>query len=85
MFNSCSKSMSACCLSKDNEKAYSVMGRIPTVQPKGIGKKKQLDKLDFPALQSIHTNQKIIHVLSICNKFYSDIHVYQTLQPASFP
>lgn len=57
MFNSCSKSMSAHCLSKGNEKAYSIVSRIPTVQPKGIwGKKRQLDKLDFPALQSIHVD-----------------------------
>lgn len=42
MFHSCSKSMSAYCLSKPNEKAYSIVSRIPTVQPKrNWGKKKK--------------------------------------------
>lgn len=57
MFHSRSKSMSAYCLSKPNEKAYSITSRIPTVQPKRnwekSKKKRQLEKLDFPALQSI--------------------------------
>lgn len=34
MFHSRLKSMSAYCLSKPNEKAYSITSRIPTVQPK---------------------------------------------------
>lgn len=41
MFNSCSESMSAYCLPKTNEKAYSVMSMIPTVQPKRGLKKKE--------------------------------------------
>lgn len=58
------------------------MSRIPTVQPKKNWgekkKKKQLDKLAFPALQSIHTDKKTMYVLSMYSKFYFDIHDYQT-------
>lgn len=87
MFNSCSKSMSAYCLSKDNEKAYSVMSRIPIVQPKRNwgGGAKQPDKLDFPVVPEYSYRWKIMYVLSIYNKFDFKIYVYQTLQTASFP
>lgn len=44
MLNFCSKSMSAYCLSKGNEKVYSVMSGIPTRQPKRNWEEKKKKK-----------------------------------------
>lgn len=77
MFHSCSKSMSAYCLFKPNEKAYSIVSRIPTVQPKrNWGKKKKAaGETGFSCSAEYSERLKIIYVISIYGKFYFDIHV----------
>lgn len=89
MFHSRSKSMSAYCLSKPNEKAYSITSRIPTVQPKGnwekSKKKKAAWETGFSCSAEYSERLKIICLIYIQQILFWYTHVYQTLQTASFP